>query len=167
MFESGRRKLLAASSLLLTAPIASAQTIIGADAPDDWVSRAIGPDGLSLLIGLALVFVVIFVPLYFVHRRETRKYALYARFVDKEQVIPAELLPSKVTRGSSREREFIRGVWLGCFGLGIVVVLYLVSGEWRVAVWGLLPLFLAAACFINGIMIRTDDTSEDQTSRAG
>lgn len=91
-------------------------------------------------------FVVIIVAaMLFAYAREKRRQELLARFLEKEQEIPATLLPAP----PSRQREIRRGIWLSSLGLGLGLVLYIASGEWVTAAWSLILIFLAAASFIN------------------
>lgn len=105
-------------------------------------SNLFGQLPLVMMIGL---FVVIVAAIYFASQRDRRKQEFLARFVDKEQAIPQELLPAP----PSRHRELRRGTWLLSLGLGVGLVLYIATSDWHAAAWSLILLFLAAASFIN------------------
>jgi hypothetical protein len=102
----------------------------------------------------AAVVVVIAMALFFANRRENRKQELIARLIDKGQEIPAVLLP-----GPSRQRELRRAVLLAGLGIGIGLVFYIASGDWRVAAWCLILLFLSAASFLNAALFYRDTGS--------
>jgi hypothetical protein len=97
----------------------------------------------------ALIVLTIIAALLFAAMHEKRKQELIARFIDKGQEIPPTLLPAPTAQRDTR-----RGIWLTSFALGLGLVLYLATGELRAAVWGLLPLFLAAASFVNAALFR-------------
>jgi type VI protein secretion system component VasF len=108
----------------------------------------------------------VFVPLYFAAKRERHKHSLYVQFLEKGQEIPPELMPRSSTRKSSREREVTRGVWLVSLGLGIGLVLYIATSDWRMAAWSLILLFLGAASFINAALLYPPDQSGRQRDDA-
>ncbi|MDX1561311.1 MAG: DUF6249 domain-containing protein [Gammaproteobacteria bacterium] len=138
------RKSLLFLVLFPVAPLAQAQ---------DFISRVAGPDALSFFVFIAFVLIIVGLPLYFANRRDRRKQELYLRFVELGHEIPKELLPRGHSRRSSYERELVRGVWLSCLGVGLGLVLYIVTQEWRMAAWSLILLFLGAASFINAMLI--------------
>ena len=96
-------------------------------------------------IGMIGLVVVIVAALVFASLRERRKQELLARFADKGQEIPRELLPTP----PSPHREMRRGVWILSLGLGLGLVLFFATNDWAIAAWSLIPLFLGAAAFIN------------------
>ena len=149
-------------AMLFVAPLAQAQTVI--DDEPDLMTRVIGPDGLSLLVLIAVVFVIVFLPLSYAKARDRRRNELYAKFLEKEQPIPQELLPGARTnhKRSSQQRELMRGVWLTALGLGVGLALYIATSEWRFAAWALVLLFLGAASFINGMLLSDDPETNGQ-----
>jgi hypothetical protein len=111
--------------------------------------------------GAAIALVVIIVAaLVFASVRDKRRQEFLARFVDKEQPIPTELMPGP----ASRQRELRRGVWLLSVGLGLGLVLYITTTDWRVAAWSLILLFLAAASFVNAAFFYPDSDSGRPTA---
>jgi len=134
--------LLLAGSLLLAPTLALAQDTSPAD------QAMMGGFFLFQGVAMALLVVVIGMALYFASQREKRKQDLIARFVDKGQEIPPALLPPT----PSRQRELGRGIWFASLGLGIGLVLYIATDDWRVAAWCLILLFLAAASFLNALL---------------
>lgn len=155
MIGSGIRKHATLWTLSLAAPLAQAQ------APGNQLPpEAFFWGTASLISGPVMVIVVIAIVLFFNSRREQRRYDLFARFVDKGQDIPRELLPQP----PSRQREMIRGVWLLCIGLGIGLVLYIATSDWTVAAWSLILLFLSAASFINAALFSTQAGSGRPTA---
>ena len=155
MFKPNQDKTLFLLLFFLAAPAANAQ---------DLISRVIGPDGFGFVVFLTLVLIVIFVPLYFAGKREQRRNALYLQFLERDKEIPAELLPRSASRRSSRQRDIVRGVWLACIAVGLGLVLYVFTSEWRVAVWALIPLFLSAASFINAWLLDSDAAAGNQSA---
>jgi hypothetical protein len=133
MIRPKTEQLFLAGSLLLTPTLSLAQ-----------------PEGLrEALPGTALFVIAISViALFFGTLREKRRQDLIARFVDKGQEIPRSLLPQL----PSRQRELRRGIWLTSLGLGVGLVLYIASGNLRVAAWCLILLFLGAASFLNAVL---------------
>jgi multisubunit Na+/H+ antiporter MnhB subunit len=129
-------QLLLAGSLVLTPALACAQP--------EWVEEARNDAaGMALfIIAIALIAVV------FGTLREKRKHDLIARFIDKGQEIPPSLLPPP----PSTQRELRRGIWLTALGLGVGLVLYITTGNLRVAAWCLIPLFLGGASFFNAVL---------------
>ena len=151
MLDSMYRKLLFSISLLSISPLALAQ--------DSLIRRVFGPDDFQFVLVLTFVFIVVFVPLYFAAKRERHRHALYVQFLEKGQEIPPELLPRSATRASAREREMIRGIWLISLGLGLGIVLYIATTNWRIAAWSLILLFLGAASFVNALLLSPPDKS--------
>lgn len=114
--------------------------------------------GQTYAAAIGLVVTVI-AALYFASQREKRNHDLLVRFLDKGESIPRDLFPPP----PSRERELRRGVWLLSLGLGIGLVLFVASGDWATAAWGLIPLFLGAASFINAVLFYRSPSSGGQS----
>jgi hypothetical protein len=100
---------------------------------------------LMWFAGMLVVVAVIFMAMRYANERDKHRQELIARFIDKGQEIPTFLLPLP----PSPRRELRRGVLLAGLGLGLGAVLYIVSSDWRVAAWSLIPLCLAAASLVN------------------
>lgn len=98
----------------------------------------------AALFGVAIgVLVLIYVVL-----RERRQRQLIAMFLERGQVVPAALLP----RSASRHGELRRGAWLAALGLGIGISSWVLTREVRYAAWGVIPLCLGVASFINAAL---------------
>lgn len=134
-------KKLTTLVLLLATPLARAQNVLS-DPGAPW------DGGIGMLALPLMVIALVAIAFFFKNAREKRRHDLYIRFLEKGQEIPRELMP----RLPSRRGELIRGVWLLSLGLGIGIVLLVVSSEWRVAVWSVILLFLAAASFVNAAL---------------
>lgn len=146
----GPKKLALAGALLFAPVLASAQEALD-PFNEELASQAIFAQGVVMVAGVVLVIAVIAMALRFASQREQHRQELIARFLDKGQEIPPALLP-----GPSRQRELRRGVWLAGLGIGIGLVLYIASGDWRVAAWCLILLFLSAASFLNAALFYRD-----------
>src|SRR6185436_17630498 len=96
---------------------------------------------------MLVVVAVIFMAMRFANERDKNRQELIVRFIDKGQEIPSFLVPQPSPR-----RELRRGVLLAGLGLGVGAVLYIVSGDWRIAAWSLIPLCLAAASLVNAAL---------------
>jgi hypothetical protein len=101
------------------------------------------------VIALAIVLVV------FLALRERSRRRLMIAFLEKGQEIPPALLP----RADSRQRELRRGTWLTGLAIGVALTLYVIGGDWKLAAWGLVPLCLGAASFVNAALFHSDDDS--------
>jgi hypothetical protein len=109
----------------------------------------------SLLTGVAPAFAqhdlehpeAISPPFHFANQRDRNRQELIAQLIAGGKEIPPSLLPQPSAQG-----EFRRGTLLAGLGTGLGAVLYIVSDDWRVAAWALVPLCLAAASFVNAAM---------------
>lgn len=99
--------------------------------------------GTALFVVALGVLVLIFVAL-----RERRRRQLIAMFLERGQQVPPEMLP----RSASRYGEMRRGAWLAALGLGIGLTSWMLTREMRWAAWGIVPLCLGAASFINAAL---------------
>jgi hypothetical protein len=141
MIRPTARGLLLAGSLLLTPVLAFAQQ-------PEWLEEARkDAAGAALFIIAIAVPAMITVMIYGVFRQK-RRHDLFARFIDKGQEIPLALLPAR----PSRHRDLRRGVWLAGLGIGVGLVLYIATGNLRVAAWCLILLLLGAASFVNAAL---------------
>jgi hypothetical protein len=135
------RHLLLTGGLWLAAPplaVAQSTFVEGARA---------AAAGTAVFVIFIAVIALLFVTLHHKHKKD-----LFARFIDKGQEIPAALLP----RAPSRERELRRGIWLTSLGLGVGLVLYIATGNLRIAAWCLILLSLGAASFVNAALLYPD-----------
>jgi DMSO reductase anchor subunit len=108
---------------------------------------------------MLLVIAVVAMSLFFANKRKKRKQDLIAQFLEKGQEVPPMLLPPP----PSKPRELRRGIWLASLGLGIGSVLYIATGDWRVASSCLILLFLSVASFINAAVFYGDHGSSRRT----
>lgn len=144
------RKLALIGSLLFVPTLAFAQDALD-PLNEELAAQAMFQQGVG---GVVLLIAVIGMALLFANQREKRRQELIARFLDKGQEIPPVLLP-----GPSQQREMRRGVWLASLGIGLGLVLYIASGDWRVAAWCLILLFLSVASFLNAAFFYRDPGS--------
>ncbi len=144
--------LLPTGSLLLLPALSLAQAVQGQGSPVD-ATRVLPaathpPFGnvveatALLVIGLALIVAVS------MGLREWRRHRLLTTFIERGLEIPTPLLP----RMPSRQDEQRRGTWLTCLGAGVGLVLYIVSGDPKLAAWCLIPLLLGLASFVNAAL---------------
>jgi hypothetical protein len=148
------QKLAFTGFALLSPMLALAQQFSNAD---NELAVAAMRQANSQMGGAAIVLVVIIVAaLIFATLRDKRRQELFSRFAEKGQEIPRELLPLP----PSRLRELRRATWLSSLGLGLGLVLYITTGDWRVAAWCLILLFLATASFINAALFYGSSGSE-------
>ena len=140
------RQLALAGGLLMTPISALAQQF--SDADNELAAMAMEQMNRQVIAGAASLTVIIVAALVLATLREKRRQDLFARFAEKGQEIPIALLPAP----PSRQRELRRAIWLSALGLGLGLVLYISTSDWRVAAWCLILLFLAAASFINAAL---------------
>jgi Domain of unknown function (DUF6249) len=88
---------------------------------------------------LVLIYVVL---------RDRRRHQTISMLVERGQPIPPTLLP----RAASRHAEMRRGTWLVALAIGAGVTLYVLTGEMRYAAWGLIPLCLGVASYVNAAL---------------
>jgi hypothetical protein len=139
------KKLLLAGSIAFTPLVTVAQ-----DFNDpQFVAGAMRGFFQFQIAGMVFLIVIAAMALYFATQREKRRQDLMARYLEKGQDVPHALLPAP----PSRQHDLRRGIWLLSWGLGIGLVLYIASGDWSVAAWSLILLFLSAASFINAMML--------------
>jgi hypothetical protein len=96
---------------------------------------------------LVLIYVVL---------RERRRQQLIAMLVERGQPIPPTLLP----RAASPHAEMRRGTWLTALAVGIGITLYVLTSEVRYAAWGLIPLCLGIASYVNAALFYPRDGSQ-------
>lgn len=140
------RRILLAGCLVLTPALGLTQELR--------LAESASPPIFRFMLLPALIVLTIAMALVFGSLREKRKQELIARFIDKGHEIPPTLLPAPVAQRDSR-----RGVWLTSFALGLGLVLYIATGDLKVAVWCLIPLFLGAASFINAALFSANPDS--------
>jgi len=111
---------------------------VPAESPDSpFADMAAGTAIFVIALGILVLVYLLF--------RERRRQQLIAMFLERGQTVPSTLLP----RAGSRHAEIRRGTWLIGLALGVGAVLWIASGTYRYAVWGLIPLCLGTASFIN------------------
>jgi hypothetical protein len=117
--------------------------------PGDIGGRLLVMRVLPLVFLLAVVICV----LTFQHLRSKRRNELLARFVDRGQPIPAGLLAREPSRqGAQRAGALLLG-----FALGLGLLMYFLTEEWRPSVaLAMLPLFLGIASFVNAAFFYPD-----------
>lgn len=158
MSRPDMRKLMLAGCSLITPTLALAQQF--SDADNQLAASAMEQMSRQTL-GLAGSLVIIIVAaLIFATLRDKRRHDLFARFAEKGQEIPRALMPTP----PSRLRELRRGTWLVSLGLGLGFVLYIATGDFRVAAWCLILLFLGAASFINAALFYPQSDSGEAGS---
>jgi hypothetical protein len=93
-------------------------------------------------LGMAFVLGILTLILFTENRRTRDKLALVERLVTGGQPVPRDLMvnePRQLTLPEEQRRDVRRGIAFLCWGIGIGVVFYIVSGENpRAAAWGLL-----------------------------
>lgn len=121
-----------------------------------WGQQDLGPGNQMRFGGMFFVLTLVVALLVFFSRRETHRNELIGRFIEKGQPVPPTLLPPPATR----EREIRRGIRLTGLGLGIGLALYVAMGEVAGMAWGLIPLLLGVACFINAVFFYPASVSQ-------
>jgi hypothetical protein len=117
------------------APLALAQPVVMP--PPQWTF-------ISLMSGLGMLMVVgILAVIFFNDQRKTRdKLGLVERLVADGKPVPRELLTNEarqLTLPEQYRHDVRRAIAFVCWGLGVAVVFYIVSGgNPRAAAWGLL-----------------------------
>lgn len=94
--------------------------------------------GLGMLLVLGIIAII-----FFNENRKTRaKLGVVERLVTNGQPVPRELMvnePRQLTLHEQHRKEVRRAIAFICWGVGIAVVFYIVSGDnLRAAAWGLL-----------------------------
>jgi len=148
MIGNTSRKLVLTGAAGLAPCLAPAQQLLNQPTYDPVAMAA--AEGLTYQTGMAMIalIVIIIAALIFATVRERHKQALLMSFAEKGQEIPSSLLPQP----PSPEREMRRGVWILAGGLGLGLALYTFTGDWTVAAWSLIPIFLGAASFVNAAL---------------
>lgn len=144
-------KLALAGNLLFVPILTLAQE--GPSLGDGFSEMEYGLSGPTA--GMISLIVIVGMALFFAMQREKRRQDLVARFLDNGREIPPGVLPPT----PSRQRELRRGVWLASLGIGIGLVLFIATSDWRVAAWCLILLFLSAASFLNAAFFYRDPGS--------
>jgi len=136
-------RISAGALALLTPVLAMAQTDAVARAPAHWVVLA------AVIPGVLFVLAIIAVSFHFAHRQERERLLAIERLVEKGLPVPRELSGRHALPPSARRRtDLHHAVTLLCLGLGVGLALWLVTGNWRLAAWALVFLFLSAGKFI-------------------
>jgi hypothetical protein len=149
MIRTKAAQLLATCSLLTgTAPTFAQQLEHAVPPPTFPPPPALPAFDLLWFASMLVVVAVIFMAMRYANERDKNRQELIAKFIDKGDEIPSFLLPQP----PSPRRELRRGVLLAGVGVGLGAALYIVSGDWRVAAWSLIPLCLAAASLLNATL---------------
>jgi hypothetical protein len=162
------QRLLLAGALLLTPLLILAQEAPGQAGLEHQEIQAFA-QSIDTKLNLAHMLTMRLIPLLFIvamtalallfaSRRERGRLELIARFLDKGQAIPAALLPQP--RSAQRDVRF--GIWFASLGLALGLVLYIATGDLRVAAWCLILLFLAAASFLNALLLNRASSRDRQ-----
>lgn len=152
------RQLVLTGGLLMTPILALAQQF--SDADNELAAMAMEQMNRQAIGGAVSLTIIIVVALIFATLRDKRRQDLFARFAEKGQEIPPALLPAP----PSRLRELRRATWLSALGLGLGLVLYIGTSDWRVAAWCLILLFLGAASFVNAALFYPPRRSGESSS---
>jgi hypothetical protein len=119
------------------APLALAQMPPPALMPPQW-----GFVGMMAGFGMLMVLGILALGVFNESRKNREKLALVERLVTSGQPVPRELMvnePRQLTLLEQRRHDIRRGIAFLCWGIGIGVVFYIVSGgNARAAAWGLL-----------------------------
>jgi len=124
---------------LAAAPLALAQQTFPEPAtpPPHW-----GFIGMMAAMGMLFVLGIIAVVFFTENRRQRQKLALVEKLVTDGRSVPRELMtnePRVLTLPEEKRRDIRRAIAFLCWGIGIGVVFYIVSGgNPRAAAWGLL-----------------------------
>ena len=119
-----------------------------------------GIDAQELTIigmGVSLPVVIVIVFLIAEALEDRRRFKLIERLIGEGRDIPSALLlktKEQLTPIEQRLFELRRGVWLLFSGLGIAIALYLMSGDYKSAAWGLVFVFLSGASFVNATFLK-------------
>jgi hypothetical protein len=127
----------------MDAPALESQTVQLADTDPPWEPFADMAAGTAIFVIAFSVLVLIYVGL-----RDRYRHKTISMLVERSQPIPSTLLP----RAASRHAELRRGTWLVALAIGVGVTLYVLTREIRYAAWGLIPLFLGVASYVNAAL---------------
>jgi hypothetical protein len=119
------------------APLALAQVPPLAVMPPQW-----GFVGMMAGFGMLMVLGIIAITVFTNNRAQRDRLALVEKLVTDGKPVPRELMvnePRQLTLPEEYRRDVRRGIAFLCWGIGISVVFYIVSGgNPRAAAWGLL-----------------------------
>ncbi len=134
------RSTLRAGALLTglaAAPLALAQTPAAAMPPAQW-----GMIGMFSGFGMLMVLGIIAIVFFHDSRKNRDKLGLVERLVAEGKPVPRELMLNerpKLTLPEEQRRDIRRAIAFLCWGIGVSVVFYIVSGGIpQAAAWGLL-----------------------------
>jgi hypothetical protein len=117
---------------------------------------------IGMMAGFGMLFVLGIIAIsFFADSRRTRdRLAVIERLVADGKPVPRELMvnePRSLTLPEERRREIRRGVAFLCWGIGISVVFYIVSGGvLRAAAWGLLLIVPGLGNFLKAWLTARD-----------
>jgi hypothetical protein len=117
---------------------------------------------VGMMAGFGMLFVLGIIAItFFTDSRRTReKLALVERLIANGQPVPRELMvnePPKLTLPEERRRDIRRAIAFICWGIGVAVVFYIVSGGLpRAAAWGLLLIVPGLGNFLKASLTARD-----------
>ena len=130
--------------------------------PAHWVVLA------AVIPGCLFVLGIIAVTLHFAHKQDRSRLQTIERLIEKGQPVPRALLvPHEVAPEVRRRIDLQHAILLLCLGLGGGLALWLVTGQWRMAAWSLIFLFLSVGKFINWHLAGRPDASPTQDHAPG
>lgn len=122
---------------LTAAPLALAQTPAAAMPPPHW-----GMIGMFAGFGMLMVLGIIAIVFFHDSRKSRDKLGVVERLVTDGKPVPRELMLNerpRLTLPEEYRRDVRRGIAFLCWGIGVSVVFYIVSGGIpQAAAWGLL-----------------------------
>jgi hypothetical protein len=140
---------------LIAAPLALAQVppLVAAPPPFAFIGMMAG-FGMAMVLGILVI-------VFFTDSRKTRdRLALVERLVTDGKPVPRELMvnePRQLTLPEEYRRDIRRGIAFLCWGIGISVVFYIVSGGMlRAAAWGLLLIVPGLGNFLKAWLTARD-----------
>ena len=148
MAKQTRLSFLIGTVICLTPLIAFAQEIDP--------SAKFFEDLIIICLGISLPVVIVAVFVVADALEDRRRIKLIEKLIGDGQDIPPGLIlktKERLTPSEQRLVDLRRGVWFLFLGLGIAIALYLVTGDYKSAVWGLVFVFLSGASFVNAMLL--------------
>ena len=118
--------------------------------PNDMTDMTLAIAGM--IIGIVFVLGVLATVFYFRFKQDRYRLDTVAKFIEKGQPVPRELLsalPPMPTVAEQRRRDLRRGVWMLAWAVGVALAAYFLSDQIRTAAWSLIFLSLSAGSFVN------------------
>jgi hypothetical protein len=146
MFRSTLIRTGGVATSLGLAQLALAQPVV-AMAPPHWAFIGLMA-GMGMLMVLGIIAIVFFTE----NRRQRTKLGLVERLVTDGKLVPRELMvnePRQLTLPEQRRQDVRRAIAFLCWGIGISVAFYILSGgSSRAAAWGLLLIIPGLGNFV-------------------